>query len=313
LKASVIIPARDAAATIGRTLAGLERQDLPTGEFEVVVVDDGSSDDTAEIADSFDGVRVIRQGSIGAAEARNRGALETTAPVLAFLDADCFPTPGWLKEGLRATERAQLVQGSVRPVPEIPVGPYDRTLWVLVDVGLWQTANLFVTREVFDRIGGFEDWLPVQAGKLIAEDVWFGWRACRAGARSAFARDALVHHEVFARGPGGFIGERRRLVYFPAIARQMPELRQTMFFARVFLSRRTAAFDAGVASVVLALLTRSPVPLAGCVPYGRLAWRQARTHGRRRGLEALVVGATADAVGLVAMLRGMVRYRSPLL
>ena len=93
----------------------------------------------------------------------------------------------------------------------------------------------------------------------------------------------------------------------------MPELREAMFYARVFLSRRPAAFELGAAATALALLARSPLLLAGWVPYGRMAWREVRSRGRRQGLEALAVGAAADAVGLAAMLRGSLRYRSALL
>lgn len=59
---------------------------------------------------------------------------------------------------------------------------------------MYETANLLVTRELFDRIEGFEDWLPARLGKPLAEDVWFGWRARRAGARTAFCSEAIVHH-----------------------------------------------------------------------------------------------------------------------
>src|SRR4051812_19242261 len=93
---SVIVPARNAARTIGDTLAALARQDL-SAPYEVVVVDDGSDDGTAEVAEHAGGaVRVIRSEGRGPGPARNAGAKESRAPVLAFTDADCVPTSGWL-------------------------------------------------------------------------------------------------------------------------------------------------------------------------------------------------------------------------
>jgi len=280
----------------------------------VIVVDDGSTDATADVvrAAALE-VKLIRQDRLGAAEARNRGVAESSAPALAFLDSDCYPRADWLDAGLRALGHADLVQGHVKPDPGVPIGPFDRTLWVTVDIGLWQTASMFVTRELFDRIGGFEDWLPVEIGKLMAEDVWFGWRAVRAGARTTLASDCVAHHAVFARTAGEYIGERRRQRHFPAIARKMPELRETMFFRRVFLSRRTAAFDLGLAAGVAAAVTRSPLPLVGWLPWARLAWRRARGFGRRRAPVVLAADAVADLISAVDLARGSARERSPLL
>ena len=309
MEATVIVPARDAAGTLGRTLDCLSRQDARI-DFEVIVVDDGSSDDTLELARSA-GVKALRHERVGAAQARNWGAEEAGGRALAFLDADCYPEPGWLAAGLRALEDAELVQGRVLPDPAAPPGPFDRTLWITENIGLWQTANLFVAREVFERIGGFDDWLDVELGKLMAEDVWFGWRAQRAGARPAFCSEALAYHEVFRRGPAGYLDERRRVRYFPAIARKMPELRRTMFFRRFFLSKRTAAFDAALCGVAAAGLRRSPWHLAAALPYALLSWRS-RLKGRlpREAASVALVDAAADALTAAELLRGSTRARS---
>ena len=278
------------------------------------MVDDGSSDATADIVRAAPlEVKLISQDRVGAVEARNRGVAESSAPALVFLDSDCYPCPDWLEAGLRALDVADLVQGYVTPDPGVPVGPFDRTLWVTVDIGLWQTASMFVKRELFDRIGGFEDWLPVEIGKLMAEDVWFGWRAVRAGAKTTLATDCVAHHAVFPRTVRGYIGERRRLRYFPAIARKMPEMRETMFFRGVFLSRRTAAFDLGLTASAAAAVARSPLPLLGWLPWARMAWRRARRFGPRRASVVLAADAVADLISAVELTRGSARERSPLL
>jgi glycosyltransferase involved in cell wall biosynthesis len=312
--ASVIVPARDAEATIGRTLQCLARQEAAV-DFEVVVVDDGSSDETVAIAENAGPrVRTVRQERTGAAEARNLGVRQSSGPILAFLDADCFPEPGWLSAGIKTMASADLVQGRVLPAPDMPLGPFDRSLWVTSDEGLWQTANLFVTRELFDGIGGFEDWLGVELGKLMAEDLWLGWRAVRAGARTAFCDAALVHHAVFPRGPRGYLEERRRVRYFPEIARKMPELRRTMFFLGTFLSRRTAAFDLAALGVAVAAAARSPMPLASAAPYAVVAWRDRLRHlPRRHASLAAAVDAVADGLTLVELARGSARAGSFLL
>lgn len=311
-RVSVVVPARDAAATLGRTLAALAAQRLD-GRYEVIVVDDDSSDATASIARAAPGpVTVVSEGRLGAAEARNRGVACATAPVIAFTDADCFPTPDWLATGLSALEEADLVQGRVMPDPTQPLGPFDRTIWVEAERGFYETANLFVRRDLFERLGGFEEWIDTGGDKLLAEDVWFGWRAVRAGARTAFEPHAFVHHAIFVRGPAGFVAERARLRFFPAIAARIPEFRRRTLFARVFLSPRSAAFDAALTGAAAAALTRSRWPLAAALPYARMAARGTLQYRRRAPLVA-AVRAVADAVSLAALVAGSVRWRSPIL
>lgn len=307
---TVIVPARNAASSLGRALAALaaQRTDL---DYEVIVVDNASDDGTGEIAVAA-GVRLVRQDRMtGAGEARNTGAAQATAPLLAFTDADCVPTPDWLDRGARALAAYELIQGAVRPDPAFSPQPFDRSVWVEREA-LYETASLFVRRSLFERLGGFEDWLGDAAGRPIAEDVWLGWRARRAGARTAFRADALVHHAVERRGPAAHVRERLRLAHFPAIARRIPELRREFFFARCFLSRRTAAFDAAATGLALAATTRSPLPLMAALPYAREVVSRSLPWGRRA---PIVAGAeiAADAVGAAALIAGSARERTLLL
>ena len=306
--ASVIVPAHDAAATLPQTLAGLAAQELD-GEFEVVVVDDGSNDATPEIAEQA-GVVVIRhERPVGPGASRNRGVAAATGRALAFTDADCTPAPGWLCAGVGALDAAGVVQGRVEPSPEVPVGPFDRTLWVTRAWGLFESANLFVRRDVFERLGGFDDGLLQVAGAHFGEDVIFGWRARRAGVPTGFCDDALVHHAVFPRGAGEFIREHRRNALFALLVREVPELREHFFYRRWFLSPRSAAFALAAAGAFAAAAVRRPALCATAVPYGRLVADDLRRAG---GRVALARGA-ADAVGLAALLRGSVAARRLLL
>src|SRR5437588_11664976 len=130
VQSSVIVPEHKAALTLALTLDALATQDFE-GEFEVIVVDDGSTDETAAIAQSAAGAtRLLAQPHSGPAVARNRGVEAAEAPVLAFCDADVFPATGWLRAGLGTLEHADLVQGKVLPDPGATVGPFDRSLWI---------------------------------------------------------------------------------------------------------------------------------------------------------------------------------------
>lgn len=308
---SVIIPAFNVEALIGKALEGLARQDFKD-RFEVVVVDDGSDDETIRVALESDlAPSVVRLEHEGPGPARNAGAREAKGRAMAFLDADCVPEPEWLREGLAALSEADFVQGRVLP-ERTEMGPFDRTLWVTRLSPLFESANLFVSRELFEHLGGFEDWLQIRRGKPLAEDVWFGWRARRAGARIAFSERALVKHAVFERGPRGYVSERLRVRYFPAMVAKIPELRSSFLFARLFLTPHSARTDAAATGLALAALTRSRRPLALCVPY--LAWlgRRSRPHRRNAPL-VMATEVIADLAGLLALVAGSLRRRTPVL
>ena len=303
---SVVIPAKDAEATLAATLVAITGQTYDGG-FEVVVVDDGSKDGTARIASSFPGVRLVRGSGEGPGPARNNGAGGSEGDLIAFTDADCRPAGDWLARAVEAMADADLVQGAVHPDPAQPIGPWDRTVWVDRETGLYETANLIVTRELFEQLGGFEDFLGPVIGKPLAEDVWFGWRARRAGARVRFDPRVEVAHEVFKRTPWSFIAEKVRVSYFPAIVAKVPELRKSSLFARYFLSRRSAELDLAVVSAGLAFA--HPVALLGVVPYLVENLRVAFRSGRRAPAVAVVYLA-ADLVIFVSLLWGSARRRT---
>ena len=96
MKVSVVIPAYNAQKTIAETVEQSIAQAKGPIEVEVVVVDDGSDDNTATIAESA-GATVIRQENTGPATARNQGWMSATGQVICFTDSDCVPIAGWLE------------------------------------------------------------------------------------------------------------------------------------------------------------------------------------------------------------------------
>ena len=120
-RVSVVVPVRDRRDLLRDLLAALDVQTLR--DFELIVVDDGSVDGSAELAESTtvagQPVRVLRQEGLGAVAARQRGAAGSRGEVLAFTDSDCAPDPVWLAEGVAALDAgADLVVG-----PTMPAGP----------------------------------------------------------------------------------------------------------------------------------------------------------------------------------------------
>ena len=291
------LSARPCALSPGRTR---------TPSYEVVVVDNGSHDETVAIAREA-GVTVIeRARGEGPGAARNAGAAATTGEVIAFTDADCVPSAGWLSAGLaKLSEGYDLVQGRVESMPGVPVGPLDRTLWVVRAWGLFETANLFVTRELFERLGGFGAGGEDAAGQGVAaapfgEDALFGWSALRGGARSGFSDDAIVHHEVFRRDAQEYLAERGRDGMFARLVRDAPELREALLWNRYFLSRRHAAVSRARSRERCGVLLRRPVLAAAALPYVMLVRQDVRRHGVRTA----GVLAAGDALAAASLARG---------
>lgn len=95
---SVVIPMYNSAGTLEACLAALESQTLPRCAFEILVVDNNSTDGSTEIARRFQQVRLLREPEQGAYAARNRALAAARGSVLVFTDPDCIPDPDWLEQ-----------------------------------------------------------------------------------------------------------------------------------------------------------------------------------------------------------------------
>lgn len=189
-RAAIIIPHFDDAARLQRCLAALVPQLRP--EVEVVVVDNNSP----TRPDLTAALRLVIEPQKGAANARNRGVAETTAPLLFFLDSDCVPAANWLDTALDAAARADLVGGTVTVFDETPaprsgaeafetVFAFDNRGYIEKE-GFSVTANLLTRRDIFEAVGGFRDGL--------SEDLDWCHRARAAGYRIVHAPDLQVSH-----------------------------------------------------------------------------------------------------------------------
>lgn len=99
---AVIVPVWNGEAVLARCLDALVRQTIPRDTYQIIVVDNGSSDATARIARSYSGVELLEETRPGSYVARNLGIGRVRAPITAFTDADCEPAPDWLEQIVRA-------------------------------------------------------------------------------------------------------------------------------------------------------------------------------------------------------------------
>jgi glycosyltransferase involved in cell wall biosynthesis len=198
---SVIIPVRNGAASIRPLLSSLAAQTLAHERFEVIVVDNASTDGTGEVAAGL-GAKVVQEPIPNRSRARNRGVAEAAGRLYAFTDADCIADSAWLEGLLGCADRAPLVAGDVR----IQVGArpnaveryeamwrFGQRSWV-ENQGWAATANLLVRPEAFEAVGGFDT-----TWRHIGEDVDFCLRARDAGYGLTYCANAVVEHEAERR------------------------------------------------------------------------------------------------------------------
>ena len=233
-EAAIIIPHYNDVVRLARCLRALLPQIGP--EEELVVIDNGSTQDLAPLRAEFPGLRLVVEPRKGAAEARNRGLAETTAPALFFLDCDCVPAPDWLACARRIAGQADVIGGRIEvfdePVPGSPntvslvtgrngaqafeaVFAFDNRAYV-TRKGFSVTANLLTRRAVMQETG------PFVAG--LSEDLDWCHRARAKGFSLIYADDLRVGHpsrgdwdalarkwhrltqESFALQPAGLVG-----------------------------------------------------------------------------------------------------------
>jgi GT2 family glycosyltransferase len=199
--ACVIICSYNRAKLLERALRSLVRQTLPQDRFELIVVDDGSSDETAAVCESLrrDGLprlKYVRTGHGGVASARNAGVRSTAAEQILFTDDDCVAAPDWVEQMIAAVGRHPVIGGAVATsrdnfcrlchniaqfygfMPSRKPGPVD----------FIAGANMGFRRAVIEEVGGFEE------ERSNAEDMEFILRARRKGYRPCFAPAAVVTH-----------------------------------------------------------------------------------------------------------------------
>ena len=196
---SVIVPAYNAQGTLGQTLKALIEQDY-SGSFEIIVVDDGSSDQTAQIIRSYPKIRYVHQTNAGPAAARNHGAKEARGQILAFTDSDCIPHKDWL---------SNLMLGFVEKNVAVVMGSYGianrssllarcvykeiifRHKKLLPDFPkVFGSYNFCVKKDIFDQVGGFNTSYRQASG----EDNDLSYKIISSGGLIYFERKALVDH-----------------------------------------------------------------------------------------------------------------------
>jgi O-antigen/teichoic acid export membrane protein/GT2 family glycosyltransferase len=199
---AVVVPVRDGSALVGRCVQACRDQSRPPDE--VIVVDNGSSDDTAAVAVGA-GASVLSEPVRGSYRARNRGWRSTSAEIIAFTDGDCIPDPNWLAQLVEpfrdrtvaavggAIVQAELASASQRWMVERRF--LDQAQNAAHEfLPFFATANVAYRRSVLEALDGFDE------AFLSGGDCDMSWRVQALGAgRLVYRPEAEVEHRVGPR------------------------------------------------------------------------------------------------------------------
>ena len=209
---SIIICSHNRAADLADNLPKVQALDYPLDRYEIIVIDNASSDGTAAVAAAA-GVRCVREERLGLSHARNRGIAESRGELIGFIDDDAWPEPEWLQrlDDLFADPTVGCAGGQV--VPEWggngkPSWLHERhvCLFTVVDYGDVTAlrysdypagTNIAFRRTVLESVGGFSSILG-RTGQILlsGEETDLCLRVERAGYDIRYAPRAVVHHQI---------------------------------------------------------------------------------------------------------------------
>lgn len=212
---SVIVPVWNGASDIGRCVEALLRQDYPRDRYEIIVVDNGSSDATSAIVRNFNGVTLLSEPVAGSYRARNLGLSQARGQYIAFTDADCTPSTNWLSAAVKAAEdhpSAGVFGGPIKlydadgrsdPVCRAYENAFSFNQALYLSKGHCATANWMSPASQIRDLGGFNDEL------LSGGDFELSKRIGATGCSLVFVPEMIVEHP-FRGGFAQLASKRRR-------------------------------------------------------------------------------------------------------
>lgn len=199
---SIVISAHNSADILPECLESIKKLDYPRERFEVIVVDDGSEDNTAQVAESM-GAKVLRTEHRGPASARNLGAETALGEFVAFTDADCQVHPQWLRELLRPFDHSVAALGGCQELANPSFvrrsihsflsamgfwGGYTKSSRSICQTDHNPACNSIYRRSIFLEAGGFNPKL------FPGEDVELDHRLSKKSFRILYNPSAIVYH-----------------------------------------------------------------------------------------------------------------------
>ncbi|MBI1897470.1 MAG: glycosyltransferase [Acidobacteria bacterium] len=323
-RVSVVVPTYNRRQMLRDTIESLFRQTLASSEFEILIVDDGSTDDTAEM------IAGLRERSPvpllyhrmpenrGVAQARNTAVRLARGRIIAFTDSDCIVHPAWLERGLAAFRPGvAFVSGPVLDKPGQHVSFFSRTNYSGHGHNpTYPACNIMYRRDVYLQMGGNDETLSFgKLGTMSVEcaDTDLAWRVKDKGYETVFLPDLLVYHEVERLQFRRWLLYPFRLFAVPALVKRHPHLRPMLLTHRVFFLKESPANYLALAGGVAALGFHPAFALLAAPYLYRLSralhWELSLVR-IPKALAQLVLVSLQQCVATAGLVYGSVRFRS---
>lgn len=318
---SVVIPTYRRPDLLQRCLEALLKQTLDRSRYEVIVVDDGQTEDTRELVERLAAttqgrprLRYLRPlGTRGPAAARNRGWHAAEGEVVAFTDDDTLPDPDWLNQGLIAMGRDRCaVRGAVRVPVEGPLTDHGRMTRGL-EVAEFVTANCFVRHGALRAVDGFDE----RFQRAWREDSDLHFKLLKAYGEVPRAERAVVLHPVRPAPFGISLRQQANMMFDALLFKKHPELYRSKV-GRLRAPWSYYAIVLGSLAVPLCALAGrrdAALLLAACVLalVLQLALRRLRGTARTPShvAEMLLTSAAIPFLSIYWRIKGGLRFRVP--
>jgi GT2 family glycosyltransferase len=314
---TVVIPVFNSRDYLDGLLQALRGLSEPPGGFEIVFVDNRSTDGSFEhLAAATAGdprMRVLRGLGIGPAAARNLGVEAAAGDVIAFTDPDTLPEHDWLVAAAQELEDrgVRALEGAVSRESEAAASPHVRNVRNQ-DGGRYMTANMIYAKDLLDDVGGFDERFRPPP---FLEDSDIAFRLLDAGVEIPFAANVRVRHRNVPASPRRELADQGRLQWMALLARKHPERYRRQ------LRPKVQAFRPGDRELLLAIPAAAAAWRGGSAL--RLAWLAWVALAVRRVIRAsgyvsspgqprgvwIVVALAAPMARAIHLARGWSRFR----
>ena len=238
---SIVVPFHDSERTLAACIESLRAQEHVGGDYEILLIDNNSSDASARIARRYPEAILLEESKPGAYAARNAGLRRARAPILAFTDADCTADPNWLRS---------ILVGMSSPSVGVLLGhcryPANASRWLkwlaayenakteyVLDRGVAAhyfayCNNMAVRASVFDQLGPFEEWARAADSELVHRLA-----SQQPELKIAFRPTMRIEHREFLRARD----RARRLTLYTDTNAQIPTFRELGWRQRLMVLR----------------------------------------------------------------------------
>lgn len=273
---SVIIPAFNAESTIKHCINSLKSQSYPKNQFEIIVVDDGSTDRTVEYAKEAGVEKVIASKHLGVAQTRKQGFNEARGKILCSLDSDCESTDGWLQTITKELENLDAISGPIENGIQNSTISWAEYLLEFSEfnerkprseIRFLPGCNQAMTRIAYESTSGFSN-------VRSSDDVFFGESLRRAGIKCYFIPEMKIRHlgttelykflSKFRSRGSGFFNTRKQIPHAPNSFFVKSKLLIPILFVLLIFSKTRYAIKA---KNLRQFITSFPIILSGVLSF----------------------------------------------